>query len=129
MIEIFKIVGIGLTLAVAVVIIRQTRPELSSVVLIAGGILLSLYIVDLLEDVFGVFSKILETTHIDSALFVALLKIVGIGYLTEFASSVCIDSGNSSIAQKLQLAGKLMIFVLAVPIITKLVDLLVDLIK
>ena len=129
MLEIFKVIGIALTLTVAVVIIRQTRPELSSIVLMAGGVLLSLYIIDMLEDVFGVFSKILETTHIDSVIFLTLLKIVGIGYLTEFSASICNDSGNSSIAQKVQLAGKLMIFVLSIPIITKLVDLLVSLIK
>ena len=129
MLEIFKIIGIGITLAIAVVIIRQTRPDLSSVLLIAGGVLLSLYIIDLLEDVFGVFSKILESTNLDSALFLTLLKIVGIAYLTEFSASICNDSGNSSIAQKLQLAGKLTIFVLSIPIISKLVDLLVGLIK
>ena len=101
MIELFKIVGVALTLCVAVVITRQIRPELSAIILMAGGVLLSLYIVDMLEDVFGVFSKILETTKIDSSLFAILLKIVGIGYLTEFSASICNDSGNSSIALKL----------------------------
>ena len=129
MIEIYKVIGIGITLTITVVIIRQTRPDLSSVLLIAGGALLSLYIIDMLEDVFGVFSKILETTNLDSALFFTLLKIVGIGYLTEFSASVCNDSGNSSIAQKIQLAGKLTIFILSIPIISKLLDLLVGLIK
>ena len=129
MIELFKIVGVALTLCVAVVITRQIRPELSAVLLMAGGLLLSLYVVDMLEDVFGVFSRILETTKIDSSLFAILLKIVGIGYLTEFSASICNDSGNSSIALKLQLAGKLTIFVLSIPVITKLVDLLVGLIQ
>ena len=129
MIEIYKVIGIGITLTITVVIIRQTRPDLSSVLLIAGGALLSLYIIDMLEDVFGVFSKILETTNLDSALFFTLLKIVGIGYLTEFSASVCNDSGNSSIAQKIQLAGKLTILILSIPIISKLLDLLVGLIK
>ena len=126
---VYKVIGIGITLTITVVIIRQTRPDLSSVLLIAGGALLSLYIIDMLEDVFGVFSKILETTNLDSALFFTLLKIVGIGYLTEFSASVCNDSGNSSIAQKIQLAGKLTILILSIPIISKLLDLLVGLIK
>ncbi|MBQ7602675.1 MAG: stage III sporulation protein AD [Clostridia bacterium] len=94
----------------------------------AGGIVLSLCIIDMLEDVFGVFTKILEVTKIDASLFVILLKIVGIGYLTEFGSSICTDSGNSSIAIKIELAGKLSIFLLSVPIISKLIDLLVELI-
>lgn len=129
MMEIFKILGIALTLIVAVLIVKQTKPELASILLMAGGVVISFYIVDMLEDVFGVFTKILEATHIDNGLFVTLLKIIGIGYLAEFGASICNDSGNSSVALKLQLAGKLTIFVLSIPIITKLIDLLVELIK
>lgn len=128
MIEMLKIIGIGLSLVMAVTIIRQTRPELGPIVLMAGGIVLSLCIIDMLEDVFGVFTKILEVTKINVSLFVILLKIVGIGYLTEFGSSICTDSGNSLIAVKIELAGKLSIFLLSIPIISKLIDLLVELI-
>ena len=128
MVEILKIFGVGLGLVVAISIVRQTKPELAPILLMAGGIVLSLYIVQMLQDVFSVFTKILEATGIDASLFVILLKIVGIGYLTEFSSSICNDSGNSSIAVKLQLAGKLTIFMLAIPIISKLLDLLVELI-
>ena len=62
-------------------------------------------------------------------MFVILLKIVGIGYLTEFSCGLCNDSGNSAIALKLQLAGKLTIFIMSIPIISKLIDLLVELIN
>ncbi len=129
MLVIIKLIGIALALVVAVVIIKHTKPELAPIVLMAGGVVLSLYIVDMLEEVFGVFTKILETTKINIELFVILLKIVGIGYLTEFSCGLCNDSGNSAIALKLQLAGKLTIFIMSIPIISKLIDLLVELIN
>ncbi len=129
MVEIFKVLSIALILIIAILIVKQTKPEFASILLVAGGVIISFLIVDMLEDVFGVFSKILEATHIDTELFVILLKIVGIGYFTEFGASICNDSGNSSIALKLQLAGKLTIFVMSIPIISKLIDLLVELIK
>ncbi|MBO5102803.1 MAG: stage III sporulation protein AD, partial [Clostridia bacterium] len=54
------------------------------------------------------------------------LKIIGVGYITEFSSNLCADSGNSAVASKILLAGKLVIFVLAIPIITSLIDIIVS---
>ena len=61
-------------------------------------------------------------------MFTTLLKIIGVGYLIEFAASICNDSGNSSIADKIILSGKLIIFALSLPIITNLFNLVMELI-
>jgi len=121
---IFKILGICLTVTLAVIVVRQTKPELAVLVGVAGSVVLFFYILDLLEQVFGVFEYILDSTNIDPKLFGILLKIVGVGYLTEFGANICSDSGNSAVASKILLAGKLTIFVLAIPILTNLIDLI-----
>ena len=59
-------------------------------------------------------------------MFSTLLKIVGVGYLIEFSASVCIDSGNSSIADKVVLAGKILIFSMSLPIINNLFNLVME---
>ena len=125
MVEIFKIIGLALVIVVAVILVKQTKPELAMLVGVAGGVILFFYIIDLLEQVYGVFSYILDSTGLNSKLFVVLLKIVGIGYLTEFSANICSDSGNNAIASKVMLAGKLIIFVLAIPIIRSLIDIIV----
>ena len=122
---IFKIIGLALIITVAVIVVKQTKPELAMLVGVAGSVLLFFYIIDLLEQVFGIFSYVLESTNLDSELFIILLKIVGVGYLTEFSANICADSGNSAIASKILLAGKLVIFVLAIPIIKTLIDIIV----
>ena len=122
---IFKIIGLALIITVAVIVVKQTKPELAMLVGVAGSVLLFFYIIDLLEQVFGIFSYVLESTNLDSELFIILLKIVGVGYLTEFSANICADSGNSAIAGKILLAGKLVIFVLAIPIIKSLIDIIV----
>jgi len=129
MVEIFKIIGLALATTIAVIIVKQTKPELAIFVGVAGSILIFIYIINLLEQVFDVFNYILESTNINGEMFAILLKIVGVGYITEFSANLCIDSGNSAIASKLQLAGKLVIFVLAIPIITTLIDMIVGLLK
>ena len=121
---IFKIIGLALVIVVAVIVVKQTKPELALLVGLAGSVVMFFYIIDMLEQAFGVFSFILESTKLDAELFVVLLKIVGIGYLTEFAANICNDSGNGSVASKIMLAGKLAIFILAIPIIKNIIEIL-----
>ena len=56
-----------------------------------------------------------------------LLKIIGIGYLTEYSASVATDAGCASVAQKLQLGGKIVIFLMSISIVTALVDVVTEL--
>jgi len=93
---------------------------------LAGGVFVFFYIIDLIEDVFGLFEYIMEITNLDSKLFTLLIKMIGVGYITEFSANLCKDSGNSAMAAKLLLAGKLVIFVMAIPIITSLIELIVS---
>ncbi len=124
--ELFKIIGIGLITTVSVLIVKPTKPEIALVLGVAGSVLVFLYIVDLLEQVIGLFDYIMQKTNLDSQLFVLLIKMVGVGYIAEFSAGICNDSGNSAIASKILLAGKLVIFVLAIPVITSLVELIVS---
>ena len=60
-------------------------------------------------------------------MFVSVLKIVGVGYITEFANSICVDSGNSSIGDKILIAGKIIILTLSLPILTNLLNIIIEL--
>lgn len=126
MVVIFKLIGLALIIIVAVLVVKQTKPEMAVLVGVAGSIIFFFYIIDLLEQAFGVFSYILDKTGLNSELFIVLLKIIGVGYLTEFSANICSDSGNSAVASKILLAGKLVIFILAIPIIKSLIDIIVS---
>lgn len=126
--EVVKIVGLGVTISIFLVIIKQVKPELSIAVLIAGSILMILTILNYFSQMFGIFDKILTSTGLDKGLFTDVLKIVGIGYLIEFGAGVCNDTGNTSIGDKVILGGKILIFVVAMPIIINLLDIVVGLI-
>lgn len=123
---IFRILGLCLILTIAIIVVRQTKPELAVLVGVAGAVVLFFYILNMLEQVFGVFEYILDSTNLDPQLFVLLLKIVGVGYITEFGANICSDSGVSAVASKILLAGKLAIFVLAIPIIKSFIEIIVS---
>ena len=123
--DIVKVIGVAFVTVFAVMVLRPTKPELAAVVSIAGGVIVLLMFVDSLGQVIQGFSSIVSKSGIRSEVFASLLKIIGIGYLTEFAAGICTDAGNGSMAQKVTLAGKVVILVLALPIIDNLIQIIV----
>jgi len=125
--EIFKIVGIGIVSCVIVLVVKQLKPELAVTVIVATTVFMLIYILKYFTQIFVVFDAIVEKTGVNKDLFTILIKIIGVGYLTEFGASICEDTGNSSIASKVVLGGKIAIFIMAIPIITNLFNLILDL--
>lgn len=125
--EIFKIVGIGVVACFIVIILKQLKPELAVTVIVATSVIVLIYIFKYFSQIFLVFDEIVRKTGIKQELFVILIKIIGVGYLVEFGASICEDTGNSSIAAKLILGGKVAIFIMAIPIIKTLFNLILEL--
>jgi stage III sporulation protein AD len=124
--ELIKIIGVGLITSIAILVVKQVKPEIAIVITITGSLVMLLMLVEMLSAITSVFDILVNKTGIDKELFTSILKIIGIGYITEFSSNICIDSGNTTISDKILLAGKIAILVLALPIITALVDIIVS---
>jgi len=123
--DIFKILAIALLTCVATLVVKQVKPDFASIVAIAGGVLILLMLIDYLEQIVGVFQLIVEKTNLSPTILTTILKIIGVGYLTEFTSNICIDSGSSSLSSKVLLAGKVIILFMSIPILTNIIDLIV----
>ena len=118
--EIIKIIGIAFITAITAVLLRSTKPELSFAVTVTGIIIVLLFLMDALQGTLAAFGKIAEMTGVENGLLKILLKIIGVGYITEFGAGILTDFGSSAIADKVILAGKLTIVMLSLPIIESL---------
>ncbi len=127
--EIFQLVGIAFVTAVAALLLKETKPELSFAVTVAGGIILLLFVFEVFRGSITIFGKIGDLSGIDAALIKILLKMIGIGYLVEFSAGLLSDFGMNSLADKLVFCGKVVILVLAVPILESVLSLVVDLLE
>ena len=124
--EIMQIVGIGLLAAFIAVILKPVKPEISIQVSIAAGIIIFIMLIGKISSVVKLLETYNKKANIDMVYFSTLLKIVGIAYIAEFAAEICKDAGESAIASKIELGGKVIIVVLAIPIVTSLLDLIID---
>ena len=126
--ELIKVLIIGIIISIISVFLKTIKPEYSIICLIVGSIILLVYIINSITNIFSYFTDIVAKTGIEQGLFTTLIKIIGIGYLIEFSANVCNDSGNSAIADKVVLAGKILIFTISLPIITNLFNMVMELI-
>ena len=122
--QIVKVIGVGLIGALVAGMLRDEKSELYIFAVIAAGALILIIILSSLTEVIGQFGMLVGKSGVDESLFAGVLKIIGIGYVTEYASSLCNDYGVSSIGNKLQLAGKVAIFFMTMPILANLVSVI-----
>ena len=124
--EIVKIIGVGLIALIIIVILKQYRPEFVIYVSLIAGALILLMIIDKIGAIIDLLTTLSNKTAINNEFLVLLIKITGIAFLTEFAVSVCKDSGESAIANKIDMGGKVIIVSMSIPIISSLLETVVE---
>ena len=120
--DIFRIVAIALITAFCVLVLRDVKSELAAVVALAGGIVVVLSVVDYFADIFSVVSAIAKRAGLAASVVTLLFKVIAVGYITEFSASVIEDVGLSSLADKVTLAGKLIIVGVSLPVVVQLFE-------
>ena len=123
--DIIKIIGIGLVSLIIIIIIKQYRPEFAIYISIIAGVLIITFGLDKLTGIINILTTLSNKTGLNSEYLGILLKITGIAILTEFAVSICNDAGESAIATKVDLGGKIIIISISIPIIVALLELIV----
>lgn len=123
--DIARVIGIALATTFAVLLLKPSKPEIAALLSVVGGLLVILMFVESISEIIDNLGHLVQRTGIRTELFSALIRIIGIGYLTEFAANICDEAGNSAMAKKITLAGKVLILILALPIINNLVEIIV----
>lgn len=120
--DIVKIIGIGIIAVVLIIIIKQYRPEFALYISLAVGMILISMVIGKVADIVGLLENLATKSSVHTTFIFILIKITGIAILTEFAVSIAKDAGESAVASKIDLAGKVVVISLSIPILTSLVE-------
>ncbi|MEW6172686.1 MAG: stage III sporulation protein AD [Bacillota bacterium] len=126
--EILQVIGFALTATVLAVVLRRQKPELALLVAVAAGTIIFVAMIGRIGAVIGVFNGIASRAGLNLVYLNTILKIVGIAYIADFGGQICRDAGEGALAVKVEFAAKVLILVLALPIIVGLLDLLLKLV-
>jgi len=124
--DIIKIIGLGLIALITIIIIKQYRPEFAVYISIIAGVLILYIAMDKFNGIINLLQNISNKAGINKTFLEILLKITGIAFLSEFAVSICKDSGESAIASKIELGSKVIIISMSIPIISNLMELIIN---
>lgn len=126
--EIVKIVAFAFITLFIILIFKNRNDEYVVHISIAAGIIIFLFMIDKITAVMQLLQELALKANIDFIYLNTVFKILGIAYLASFCSEICKDAGQSSLASKVEFAGKILILVLAVPILMAVLQGIVNII-
>ena len=114
---IVKIVGIAYIALFIMLLFRQSKNELNTFLTLTAGALILLIMIEPLKEIIDFLRQIADKANIDTVYIGIVLKILAIAYIASFSSALCKDANADSLASQIDLSGKIMILVLAIPIL------------
>ncbi len=123
--EIIRIIGVGFITLIVTIMLKQYRKEFAFMAILIGGAIILFLSLDTLTGIIDFVRSLNE--NYNNAFISILLKITGISILTEYAVSICKDSGESSIANKIDFGGKIIVISMSIPVISTALESLTKL--
>lgn len=127
--EIAAIVGVVILATFLAVLLRQQRPEQAMAVSLLAGIGILALVLSRAVPVFQTLQQLLQTEALPAEYGTIVFKGLGICLLTQLTADTCRDAGENALAAKAELAGKLLMVMLALPLFEKLAELAASLIQ
>ena len=105
-------------------IVKHFKPELSLYVALATVMVIFLMALDKLTAVFQFLENVYGQMTYGKDFFPIIVKVLVVAYLADFTSQLCKDAGEGAIGSKVELAGKIIILYLSMPILFAILELI-----
>ncbi|MCL1902921.1 MAG: stage III sporulation AC/AD family protein [Oscillospiraceae bacterium] len=127
--NIFPLIGAGLIAAMISLVLKQYKPEFGMYISLITGIIILIVIMKQASPVIETIEELIAAVSLDVVYGAALLKALAICYITQLASDTCKDSGETAIAAKIEMGGKLAIVLVSLPLFKGIADTVTNLIN
>ena len=119
---VYKIIGISVIGTVIALILKKNNPEFAVLSSILTGLFIFYIIYDSLSYAVSSINSLISRAGVDSDIIGVVLKICGIGLVSEYFCNIISDAGETAIAKKAEMAAKIIILVMTIPIVIKVVE-------
>ncbi|BFH61676.1 MULTISPECIES: stage III sporulation protein AD [Paenibacillus] len=120
--EIIQVVGLGIIATILILVVKEQKPMFAFLLAAATGVMIFMFLMGKIGTVISELERMARSSGVEMIYLKTILKIIGIAYIAEFGAQVVRDAGQENIASKIELAGKMLIMVLAVPIIGIIIE-------
>lgn len=122
--EILKISGLAFVIITLSAILKQTKPEFAIQLVLIAAVMLFSFVLSLSTTIYDYIAELCSISGIKSEYLKIVFKIIVISYISEFTASLCRDAGESAVAVKVEMVGKLIITASSLPVFKELISLL-----
>lgn len=126
-IEVMQITGIGLIATFLILIVKEQKPSFAFAITVIVGAIIFIFLIDQIRSIFQLLHKLASDANMNIVYVETILKIIGIAYIAEFGAQITRDAGQTAIAAKIELAGKIMIIAIAIPILKVIIETILKL--
>ena len=121
--DIYKIVALSIVAVLLITILKSAKKDdFALIVTIITAVILFTLVLLKLESIVSLLESLVQKSGINMEYLTLLLKVTGISYVIELTTNICKDAGNSAIASKVEMLGKISIVVLTIPILTSVIS-------
>ena len=124
--DIIQLVLVSMVASIIYIILKDIQPTFAFLILLLTSFIIISVVITQINAMIQLLQTIGEKASIESTYIQTILKIIGIAYVTELGANIVKDAGLASVASKLELAGKIFILLLAIPIITAVIDIVIQ---
>jgi stage III sporulation protein AD len=124
--DILQIVLLGVVASILYIILKDTNSSFAFFIILITGIIIFFAIIQQILIIFELIQDLGRNANIDGLYMETILKIIGIAYIAELGANLTKEAGLSAVAKNIELAGKVFIILLAVPIITAVVEAILN---
>ena len=124
---VFSFAAMAMVIAILAIYLKDSGfPAAALLVTVCGGVLVLLKIIPFAADLFRTVEEISQTAGLRTDYLGLVLKTVCIAYVGEFASQICRDAGESGMAKKMDLGIKVVIMVMAMPLLQTILTTILE---
>lgn len=127
--DVLKLCGFGLLAVILCVIVKQLKPESAVIVNIAAGVMILIAAVKILSPSVKAIGELADSAGINGDFAEVLLKALAISYVTALSADCARDAGEAALGSKLELAGRVSIAALSLPVFTQLAGLITSMLN
>ncbi|MBU6145360.1 MAG: stage III sporulation protein AD [Paenibacillaceae bacterium] len=120
--ELIHIVGLSCVVALLVLVLREHHPTIAFLVVLFAAVIVLLLIFHHVRDAFVLVRALAAQAGVDEIFFTTMIKMIGIAYVAEIGAHIMRDAQLASMAAHIELAGKVLLLVMAMPILTTVIQ-------
>lgn len=124
--NIMKLVGVGLLGGMLSLTVKKDKPEFALMIALMSAVIISIEVIVGVGDVISEIEKMIEISGINIAYLNVCIKAMGTAYVSQFASEILRDGGEGAIAGKVEMAGKITILILTLPVLSSFLKMCIE---